>query len=100
MHSVRCCGTAVVPWTPRYMRGLRQPRPVSRLQKPPDFSGLGWPGQRLEAGTPAMTWLTCMPQPAQVVLPQVLQVTARHMMDLLDLARRGEPVWHPPCRTA
>lgn len=27
-----------------------------------------------------MTWLTCRPHPAQVLLPQALQVTSRHMV--------------------
>ena len=62
-----------------------QPRPkILRSQPPlPAAGSLAWPGQRREAGTPASTWLTCRPQPAQVVLPHFLQVTARHMMVLL-----------------
>ena len=32
-----------------------------------------------------MTWATCWPQPAQVVLPQVLQVVGRHMVVLLSV---------------
>src|SRR6478609_7872403 len=53
-----------------------------RLRKPgPDaFSDSAWPGQRWPAGTLRMTWSTCWPQPAHVVLPQVLQVAARHMV--------------------
>ena len=31
------------------------------------------------AGTLALTWCTCWPHPAQVVLPQVLHRVARHM---------------------
>jgi hypothetical protein len=42
-----------------------------------------WPGQRWVVGTDRMTWSTCWPQPAQVVLPQLLQVAGRHMGVLL-----------------
>jgi hypothetical protein len=35
--------------------------------------------QRLAWGTPAMTMSTCMPQPRQVVLPQVEQSAGLHM---------------------
>src|SRR6478609_3046170 len=59
-----------------------------RLRKPgPDaFSDSAWPGQRWPAGTLRMTWSTCWPQPAHVVLPQVLQVAARHMsISLVDI---------------
>jgi hypothetical protein len=31
-----------------------------------------WPGQRCDLGTLRMTWSTCCPQPAHVVLPQTL----------------------------
>ena len=72
-------------------RVRRQPRPKSRSKKPPDSrSALGCPGHRSSRGTPAITWLTCRPQPAQVVLPQVLHVTARHMVVLLLVAVVGD----------
>lgn len=54
-----------------------------RPRKPPPpwaFSSGEWPGQRWPEGTLRMTWSTCWPQPAHVVLPQVLQVAARHMV--------------------
>ncbi len=61
-----------------------QLRPKSLRSQPPLVAGsLVWPVHRREAGMPASTWLTCWPQPAQVVLPHFLQVTARHMMILL-----------------
>ena len=49
--------------------------------EPPEevASSPAWPGQRSVRGTPAMTWSTCWPHPAQVVLPQVRQETGRHM---------------------
>jgi hypothetical protein len=37
------------------------------------------PVHHSERGTLALTEATCWPQPAQVVFPQVLQVTARHI---------------------
>lgn len=37
--------------------------------------------QRWEVGTPAITWSTCWPQPAHVVLEQERQFTGRHMAD-------------------
>ncbi|AFV90509.1 hypothetical protein PACID_27420 [Acidipropionibacterium acidipropionici ATCC 4875] len=42
-----------------------------------------FPPHHCEAGTPAFTWSMCWPHPAQVVFPQTLQVTARHMVVLL-----------------
>jgi hypothetical protein len=63
-----------------------QPRPKSLPSQPPPLAAgslaagsLAWPAHRWEAGTPAITCVTCRPQPAQVVLPHFLQVTARHM---------------------
>ena len=52
-------------------------------------SGLAGPGRvcpgwdrshHWPAGTRALTWSMCRPQPAQVVLPQTLQVTGRHIL--------------------
>jgi hypothetical protein len=37
-------------------------------------------GSDRPGGIAAITWLTCWPQPAQVILPHVLQRTARHMV--------------------
>jgi hypothetical protein len=42
--------------------------------------------QRWEVGTPAITWSTCWPQPAHVVLEQERQFTGRHM--LIDFPSR------------
>jgi hypothetical protein len=38
-----------------------QPRPKSLRSLPPPLAAgsLAWPAQRWEAGTPAITWLTC-----------------------------------------
>ena len=60
------CGGSVRPMSFRSQPPRRRCRPVA---------GATW-----AAGTPAITCLTCWPQPAQVVLPHLLQVTARHMM--------------------
>src|ERR1017187_10574574 len=40
---------------------------------------LGGHWQRLDFGTPAITWLTCWPQPDHVALPHLRQVTCRHI---------------------
>jgi hypothetical protein len=39
--------------------------------------------QRLDLGTPAITWLTCWPQPDHVALPHLRQVTCRHIWAFL-----------------
>ena len=39
--------------------------------------------QRLDFGTPAITWLTCWPQPDHVALPHLRQVTCRHILAFL-----------------
>lgn len=57
-------------------------RPRRRLSQPLWRSVLGCPGHHRAAGTAALTWSMCWPQPAQVVLPQVRQVVARHMVFL------------------
>ena len=96
------------PCPSRGAEGLPQ-RPVTRLQKPApgvfvDGSAWSWPGHQSLAGTVALTWATCWPQPAQVVLPQVLQVVGRHMVWFLsggggagwdECVRRGRggPAW-------
>ena len=46
-------------------------------------ASVAWPSQRSARGTPRMTSSTCWPQPAHVVLPHFLQVTALHMVILL-----------------
>jgi len=61
--------------------GWSQRRPKSLARKPVPGS-LGWPGQRCAFGTPAMTWSTCWPQPAQVGWPHFRQVTCLHMVVL------------------
>src|SRR5690349_8429083 len=45
-----------------------------------------------------MTWSTCWPQPAQVVLPQTLQLTGRHMVVLLRLMGRRNWTRGSGCR--
>ncbi len=72
----RACGRAAVAAQPRLKSLRTQPLLAA--------GSLAWPAQRWEAGTPAITCLTCWPQPAQVVLPHFLQVTARHTMVLLN----------------
>jgi hypothetical protein len=39
-----------------------------------------WPSHHWSAGTIAFTWAMWSPQPAQVVLPQTVQVTGRHIL--------------------
>jgi hypothetical protein len=41
--------------------------------------GFGGHWQRLDFGTPTITWLMCWPQPAHVALPHLRQVTCRHI---------------------
>src|SRR5690625_2188378 len=83
----------LVPYTTLFRSpGLRSSawwdqRPRRRAKNPPRDSSFAWPGQRTRWGTFFMTWSTCWPQPAQVVLPQIRQVVARHMMVSL---RAGE----------
>ena len=65
-------------------------RPKRRAKKPDGFgaeafSEAEWPLHQFDAGTVRLTWSTCWPQPAQVVLPQTSQVTARHMMRVLSV---------------
>jgi arsenite-transporting ATPase len=62
-----------------------QPRLNNRDSRPPLWAAgsFSCPAQRWAAGTVRMTWSTCWPQPAHVVLPQVLQVAGRHMVVLL-----------------
>ncbi len=55
-----------------------RPNSFAKKPLPVDFS-CSCPRQRWEAGTPRMTWSTCWPQPAHVVLPHFLHVTARHI---------------------
>src|SRR5687767_8648437 len=50
---------------------------------PPSRGARVWPAHQLSAGTPALTWATCRPQPDQVVLPQFLHFTALHMGGVL-----------------
>ena len=67
-------------------------RPNRRAHSPP-LSARSWPGQRSARGTPAMTMSMCWPHPAQVVFPQVRQVTARHMS--FSFFRRTHPNRYP-----
>jgi len=53
-------------------------RPNS-LEKKPVLGSPSWPWQRSLARTPRITLSTCWPQPAQVVLLHLRQVTGRHM---------------------
>ncbi len=53
---------------------LRPPK----IRSTKDTLGGHW--QRLDFGTPAITWLTCWPQPAHVALPHLRQVTCRHIV--------------------
>jgi len=39
--------------------------------------------QRLDVGTPRITWSTCWPQPAHVAFPHLRHVTCRHIKVLL-----------------
>src|SRR5699024_2564207 len=61
----------------------------SSLARKPRCSPLSCPGHHWPAGTVALTWSMCCPHPAQVVRPQVLQVTARHMEILLRVVLVG-----------
>jgi hypothetical protein len=54
-------------------------RPNRREKKLPSLFSFTWPGHRSARRTPAITWSTCWPQPAQLALPHTLQVTCRHM---------------------
>src|ERR1039458_3112150 len=51
--------------------------------RPPNIrstqEGFGGQWQRLDLGTPAITWSTCWPQPDHVALPHLRHVTCRHM---------------------
>jgi hypothetical protein len=65
---------------------MKAQRPKSFPKKPEDFADAFSSSVHAHhwlAGTPALTAATCWPQPAQVVLPQFLQETGRHMMVLL-----------------
>lgn len=73
----RCSSPAHRPNRPKSL-----PKKPARLAEPAAavFSALLCPpGHHWPAGTPALTVAMCWPQPAQVVLPQVLHRTARHM---------------------
>ncbi|GAA2083980.1 hypothetical protein GCM10009821_26520 [Aeromicrobium halocynthiae] len=60
----------------------------------PGFGASGcFPSHQLDAGTIDLTWATCWPQPAQVVLPQVLQVVGRHMVVLRGQAGCSPASW-------
>src|SRR5690554_89413 len=59
-----------------------QPKSLDQHPLPSPGSG-ACPGQRSAFGTRANTWSTCWPHPAQVVFPQVLHLTALHMLFLL-----------------
>src|SRR5699024_5833285 len=79
--TVRTDGTVVSRADGTARRAVQ--RPSSRA-KNPGRAGSSWcPSQRWARGTSRMTRSTCWPQPAQVVLPQVRQVTALHMSNLL-----------------
>src|SRR5690625_1574480 len=67
---------------PRRRRRAAQ-RPSRRAKNPGRVDSSGCPSQRWARGTSRMTWSTCWPQPAQVVLPQVRQVTALHIGNVL-----------------
>jgi hypothetical protein len=53
---------------------------LKKLKNPPVLADArrSHPHRSLD-GTPRITASTCWPQPAQVVLPQLLQVTGRHI---------------------
>lgn len=58
--------------------------PVSQEKNPEPadaalFSSSVCPGHHCPAGTPALTESMCWPHPAQVVFPQTLQLTGRHI---------------------
>ena len=41
--------------------------------------GVGGHEQRLDLGTPAITWSTCWPQPDHVAIPHLRHITCRHI---------------------
>ena len=59
-------------------------RPRRPARKPPEeLEELEFPRVQVHhwsAGTEALTWSTCSPQPAQVVFPQLRHFTGRHMV--------------------
>lgn len=70
----------------------RQPPPNSRLKNPPVRGSSACPAHCWDFGTPRITWSTCCPHPAQVVLPHLRHVTCLHIADLQD----GVSVCHEP----
>jgi hypothetical protein len=60
-----------------YADDLRPPK----IRSTKETFGGHW--QRLDFGTPAITWLTCWPQPDHVALPHLRQVTCRHIWAFL-----------------
>jgi hypothetical protein len=57
----------------RHTDDLRPPK----IRSTKEAFGGHW--QRLDFDTPAITWLTCWPQPAHVALPHLRHVTCRHI---------------------
>ena len=77
------------PGTVRCLRDSDQ-RPKRQAKNPGRFGSAAWPWQRSRGATFFITWSTCWPQPVQVVLPQVRQVVARHMVVPLRGGRGGQ----------
>lgn len=63
------------------LRLLVGQRPGNKREIKPPFprTSLSCPGHLCEPVTVRMTWSTCWPHPAHVVLPHVLHLTARHI---------------------
>lgn len=61
-----------------YLRPKRPARKPPEELEEPEFSRVQV--HHWLAGTEALTWSMCWPQPAQVVFPQLLHFTGRHMV--------------------
>jgi len=74
----------------RHLDDLRPPK----IRSTNEAFGGHW--QRLDFGTPAITWLACWPQPAQVALPHLRQLTCRHIgRSSWRVYRDNEPYYTP-----
>jgi hypothetical protein len=65
-------------------RLLKKPPPLlwaPEVEASVVLAPFSWQRQRWSCGTPAMTWSTWAPHPAQVVLPHFPHFAARHMFD-------------------
>ena len=116
-HS-RTSGSAVACGPPHVRRPLQLPRlgPASASRpgascpgastghaddlRPPKIrstkEAFGGHWQRLDFDTPAITWLTCWPQPAHVALPHLRQVTCRHIGRSSSRVDRTKSRLYPP----